>query len=210
MRICKLEPAARKKGRWLVHLENETVLLVTEAEMVSFSLYTGMELSEQALSELTAAAGLSSLRARAAGMLAARSMSRSELVRRLMEKGGEAARAEAVADWLEGLGLLNDAAYADSVVRHYANKGYGIYKIKSELSRRGVPEALWEDALAELADPADAINAIIRTRLREKNDRREVKRCFDALARRGYAWSDITDALRRFRAESEDDWETSL
>ena len=44
MKIEKLEPSRRKQGRWLVHLEDGSILRVGEGEVVSFSLYTGMEL----------------------------------------------------------------------------------------------------------------------------------------------------------------------
>ena len=39
------------------------------------------------------------------------------------------------------LGLLNDRAYAETLVRHYAAKGYGPYRLREELRRRGVPGA---------------------------------------------------------------------
>ena len=106
---------------------------------------------------------------------------------------------------LERLGLLNDAEYARTVVRHYSAKGYGPYKIRDELYRRGVARELWEDALAETADPCAAIDAFLRQKLKgAPTDRRELKKASDALARRGYHWSDISEGLRRWGADIEE------
>ncbi len=60
MRILKLEPSKKVKHRWLVHLENGSLLRVSEGDVVAFSLYSGLELEEETFVRLTRAAGLSS------------------------------------------------------------------------------------------------------------------------------------------------------
>ena len=213
MRIEKLSPSRHKQGRWLVQLEDGSLLRVGEAEMLDFSLYAGMELDNAAAGRLLAAARKSRLREKALALLTARPMSRRELIDRLTarprdrEKAplADEAQAAETADWLEWLGLLNDAEYARTVVRHYSAKGYGPYKIRDELYRRGVARELWEDALAETADPCAAIDAFLRQKLKgAPTDRRELKKASDALARRGYHWSDISEGLRRWGADIEE------
>ena len=39
-----------------------------------------------------------------------------------------------------------------------------------------------------------------------KGDRQNLKKVSDALARRGYRWPDINDALRRYGAETEEEF----
>jgi len=205
MLLSRLEPAPAKKGRWLVHLENGTTLAVTEAELVTFSLYTGMELDGQTLSGLAAAARVSNVRERALSLISMRPLSRAELISKLTQKGEAAENLEAVADWLEQLGLLSDAEYARTVVRHYAAKCYGIYKIKGELYRRGVPKDIWEDALTELDEPNIAIDDYLKRNLKDAADCRQLKKCTDALSRRGFSYSDIRDGLRRCSIELEEE-----
>lgn len=205
MRISKLEPSKHKKGRFLVHLEDGTLLRVGENELVAFSLYSGLDLDGETLERLAASAHRSGLKEKALNALTARPMSRKELLDKLREKEASEAEGAEIADWLEGLGLLNDAEYAKSLVRHYAAKGYGLYKLRDELYRRGVPKDCWEAALGEAGDPEEAIDALLRRKLKTPNpDRQELKRASDALARRGYSWSDINAALRRYGAEMED------
>ena len=91
------------------------------------------------------------------------------------------------------------------MVRDNSAKGFVPYKNRDELYRRGVARELWEDALAETADPCAAIDAFLRQKLKgAPTDRRELKKASDALARRGYHWSDISEGLRRWGADIEE------
>ncbi len=214
MKVVQLEPSKRKQGRWLVGLEDGSLVRVTESEVVAFGLYGGMELSEATRAALEEQAARSGLRGKALDLLTARPMSRRELVRKLTrrprgrEKSPPATEAQAneTADWLEELGYLNDAEYAKTVARHYGAKGYGEHKLRDELFRRGVPQELWEAALAEAEDPAEGIDAFLRRRFRgEAPGPKELKRAADALARRGYRWEDIREGLNRCGAEIEEE-----
>ena len=55
MIIQKLEPSQHKSGRWLVWLEDGSLLRVGEGDVVSLSLYEGKELDEEGAAALTAA-----------------------------------------------------------------------------------------------------------------------------------------------------------
>lgn len=200
MRISKLSASKHKKGRILVQLEGGELLRVGEREVAVFGLYAGKELTAEEKTALENAARESGLKDRALSLLTARPLSRKELIDRLIERADATEKeAEAVADELERLGLLNDRAYAETLVRHYSAKGYGPYRLREELRRRGVPRAYWDEVLEELDDPAEAIDALLRQKLRGRTvDRKELKRASDYLARKGYSWTDISAALRRY------------
>ena len=230
MIIRKLEPSQHKEGRWLVWLEDGSVVRVGEGDVVSLGLYAGKELSDREGEALSAAGVRAKLMERAVGLLALRPMSRRELLDKLcapprpkkgkypydklddspdpetLQSGREALReqAEGVADRLTDLGLLNDGEYARTVARHYAAKGYGPRKLRDELYRRGVPREYWEDALAEAESEGSQIDALARQKLREAEPTREnLKKVSDYLARRGYGWEEISSALERIREEYE-------
>ena len=230
MIIQKLEPSKHKEGRWLVWLEDGSVVRVGEGDVVSLGLYAGKELSDGEGEALAAAEARAKLMERAVGLLALRPMSRRELLDKLCalprpKKGKypydrldgapglealqgqrEALReqAEAVAVRLTDLGLLNDGEYARTVARHYAGKGYGPRKIRDELYRRGVPREFWEDALSELEPDGRQIDKLARQKLRGAEPTREnLKKVSDHLARRGYSWEEISSALERIREEYE-------
>ena len=81
-KITRLEPSKHVSGRFLVFLEGaETELLkVTEEEVLRFALFTGKELDQAALAELTRAAGYSNAKATAARMIGARPLSKGCLL----------------------------------------------------------------------------------------------------------------------------------
>ena len=132
-------------------------------------------------------------------LLEKRDYSRTELIRKLTEKGFEETEAAEAVESLVSLGFVDDARYAPIVVRHYSKKGYGAGRIKAELSRRGVPKELWEDALEEISDSGDTLDAIISQKLGGRDpDRKELKKLTDMLLRRGFSWGDIKTALGRY------------
>lgn len=206
MRIEELKPSKRVQGRWLVVLEDGSILRVGEGEVIDFALYAGKELTDEEGQALANSARRTGLKEKALDLLTRKPMSRKELERKLGEWEAGEEETAAICARMEELGFLNDAAYAVQVVRHYSAKGCGEHKLRDELYRRGVPRDLWEDALSQTDDPADAIDAFMQKKLAGKvSDRKELKKVSDALMRRGYGWEDISAALRRFGADGRDD-----
>ena len=201
MRVDRVEPSRHKKGRVLVFLEDVACLKITEQELLDFGLRSGDELDEGTLSRLRAAAGVSNVKASAADLIGKRAMSRRDLERKLQEKGATQAEACYAAEWLEAIGALDDGEYAALLVRHYSQMGYGPARVREKLREKGIPRELWEDALAAMPDPAEAIDVFLQAKCRGALDQREKKRLSDALLRRGFAWADIRAGLARLGAE---------
>ena len=76
MKIEKLEPSKHKQGRWLVWLEDASIVRVGEGDVVSLGLYAGKELTDEEGEALAAAGGKSKLMERAVELLSLRLMSR--------------------------------------------------------------------------------------------------------------------------------------
>ena len=187
MTIVKLEPSKRVDERWLCWLEDGSIIRVTENEVVAFALYAGMEVSDELYDRLTEAAGRSTVRAKAVDYISHRPMSRKD---NALLRGG----------------YIHDGAYAKTVARHYSAKGYGDRKVKDEMFRRGIPRRFWEAALAEAQPAESGVDAFLQKRFKgQAPDRKELKRAADALARRGYNWSEIREGLNRYGAEIEEE-----
>ncbi len=206
MKIEKIEKSKRKQGRVLVHLEGGDLLRITEDELLRFDLYTGLDIGPDTVVELQKCAAGSETRVRAAEMVSARPLSKRELVKRLRDKGAAETDAEAAADWLEGIGALDDLAYAKTVVRHYCAAGYGEAKLRDELRRRGVPRELWDEAIASAPDVSKTIARVIAARTKgAAPDEKESKKLSNMLLRRGFAWRDVKAAMSALGAEIEED-----
>ena len=135
---------------------------------------------------------------RALKILERRDVSRKMLLDKLTEKGISNTDAEEVADWLCGLGVVNDERYAGLVVRHYAAKGYGRRRICDELYRRGIDRELWDAALDELPETDDAVDRLLSVRLRGAGSSEALQRAQSYLLRRGYSWDEVCAATERY------------
>lgn len=205
MVIQELKPSRRVEGRWLAVLEDGSILRVGESEVIDFALYKGKALSDDEADKLLASVRRSGLKEKTLELLIRKPQSRKELERKLKEWGASEEESAALCGRMEELGCLNDAAYAAQVVRHYCAKGFGEKKLRDELYRRGVPRDLWDEALEGAEDPAQAIDAFVAQKLAGRTpDRKDLQKVSAALTRRGYAWSDIRDALSRYGIGEDD------
>ena len=203
MKIESIAPPEKPGAPWLLLLESGARCKVSDSEMLRFSLHRGQELTDEDLKNLEQAAKTSALRGKASGMLGRKPLSRGELRDKLLaKKDAEPAQVDEIINWAEEIGLLNEADYAKSIVRHYSARGYGLYKLKDELYRRKIPKDLWSEALEQQPDSAAAIDAYLQRHLKDI-DQKSQKKAADALARRGFHWSDVAAGLRRFGAEDD-------
>lgn len=137
-------------------------------------------------------------KARALKILERRDVSRKMLLDKLTEKGVADADAEEVADWLCGLGVVNDERFAGLIVRHYAAKGYGERRIREELYRRGIDRELRDAALEELTGSDERLDRLLGAKLRGDASPENLQRTQNYLLRRGYSWEDIREATERY------------
>ena len=201
MVIQELKPSKRVRDRWLAVLEDGSILRLSKNQIADFALYAGRELSDEEAERLLQAIENENFRAHALRMITDTARSRKEFIKLLEKMNCPPEKAQEIADWLEDLGYLDDAAYAREVVELYVRRGYGERKIRDELYRRGVPRELWDDALAQIEDNSEAIDAFLEKKLKGSRDPKEIKKASEALARRGFRWPEISDALRRYGME---------
>ena len=198
-RIETLLSPARPGGPWTAVLEGGETLRLPEGAVADLALYGGMELTDETRKDLRERALRHALREKAVALLSRQMLSAGLLREKLAAKGAAEEQIEETVRWAGEIGLLNDRAYAAALVRHCQAKGYGVYKIRDELYRRRVPRAYWDEALAELEDPAEAIDRFLEQKLADPSDRKQVKKASDALVRRGFSWSEVSEGIRRAR-----------
>lgn len=199
MKIERLFPPAQPGRPWTVALAGGETLYVSEGTVVEFGLYDGLELEEETVAGLKTAAFEASLREMAVGLLSARMLSAGQLNEKLMAKGATDQQAAEIVAWVIDIGLLNEEEYAKTLARHYQARGYGVYKIKDALYRRQIPRQYWEQALGELEDPEEMIDAFLAKKIQDPADRKQIKKASDALVRRGFSWRQVADGVDRLR-----------
>ena len=190
--------------RLRVVLEDGEEIRSTLGVVTALRLYAGRELDAEGLEELRRESGRALARERALTLVSQRQMSAKELRDKLRQKGIEPETAAWCVDWLTERGLLDEAAYAAAVVRHYAARGYGAGRVRAELSRRGLPRELADEAMEAMSGGQEKLDRLIAARLRDPGDRDEVRKLSASLYRRGFSSEEIRSALRRFETEIEE------
>lgn len=199
MILEKLTAVGTGGDRVMLWFSDGTKMRVPTTLVGDLGLYGGMELDEDALSNLMAEAQRASAKARAVRIVSTTSISQKELTRRLIQRGEAPEDAREAVKWLKDLGAVDDAAMAKTIVMRCIDKGYGEARIRQTLYEKGIPKEYWDEVLSNLPDMSDAIDRFLEKRFRgQMPDQKEVKRTIDALVRRGHRWSDISAGLKRY------------
>ena len=134
----------------------------------------------------------------ALGLLARREHARSELLRKLSQRGYAAEVAGEVVASLTERGLVSEERFAESFVGARARRGQGPVRLRAELAQRGVDEAIISAALTA----PDLDWSALADQARRKKfgaappaDLRERARQARFLEHRGFAADDIRAAL---------------
>lgn len=173
---------------------------------------------------LTGSAAIEAAREVALRKLDAHACSRAELTSAIEGRGFSAVLAHQVVDRLEAVGLVNDQAYADALVRsRFSGTGASGRALREVLVRKGLEPGIIERALSQIsrddeAERAAQLVARKRRSLAGVPRQSAYRRLCSMLARKGYspsvASNAVRDALDEWHAGSADDdegwgWEVS-
>lgn len=158
--------------------------------------------------------------------LTASAKSRRELADALAAKDVPDDIAEAVLDRFEAVGLVDDAAFAESWVRsRQTSRGLSKRALSQELRRKGVDDEVIRGCLEQI-DPDDEFanaRSLVQRKLRSSRSldtATRIRRLVGMLARKGYpaglavkavreALADDVDALGADTLDAGADWETA-
>ena len=205
MRITKISPSRTDESRVIVYFEDRSYFKVDVLMCHELGLKPGMEVDSEILPMLDEDSRKTKARESAARILGRRNMSRHELLRKLKDKGICQEDADYAADWARDIGVINDEAYAASLVEYYRLRGFGDKRVRQELLRRGIGRDVTDNLLAEDVDMSDEIMKFIEKKLRgSAPDPDTTRKLTAALVRRGHSFEDIRSAFRQLAIEMED------
>ena len=192
------------ENRMIVVLDDERKLKVSADILYELHLSVGQALTECELSSLQEDAKRVSARDRAVRILTATNISRENLRRRLKDKGEDPSAAEEAVQWLEDLNLIDDRRTGWQLVQSALSRGYGEYRIRQILREKSIPQEYWEELLSDLPPMDEAIDKILKRKLKSTNpDKKELHKAVECLQRYGHNWQDIRAGLDRLRVTLE-------
>jgi regulatory protein len=204
MRIDSVSQSPDRAGRYLVKLSDGSSMRIYRQTVEDFRMYPGMEIEN--IDALREHDSRYSAKMRAVRIISASSVSKRDLQNRLVRKGESEEQAKEAVKWLSDLNLLDDRQTARQIVERCIHKGYGLQRAKQALYEKQIPKQLWEEALEDYPDQTDRIADFLRTKLRDPDDPRQVKRAIDAALRRGHSYGDVKRALEMIGSEFEEEY----
>ena len=201
MRIDSVSQSPDRAGRYLVKFSDGSSLRLYRQTVEDFRMYPGLEIED--LQVLRDHDSRYSAKMRAVRIISASAVSRRDLETRLVRKGESEEQARAAVEWLADLNLVDDRQTAKQIVERCIHKGYGLQRAKQALYEKQIPKDLWEEVLADYPDQTERIADFLRTKLRDPEDPKQVRRAIDAALRRGHSYGDVKRALEQIGTESE-------
>jgi regulatory protein len=198
--ITALKAQVKNKNRVNVYLDGEFAFGLVLIEAIR--LKVGQTLTEADVDRLKNADNYEKAYEKTLNFLSFRQRSESEIRKYLKKKEQPEDHIDRIVERLRNAGLIDDKAFAGMWVENRAAfKPKGKRALKAELRAKGVPAAEIEAAL-ENVDETQAAQQLAGSRaakiMKSKLTKMEFKKkLFDFLARRGFGYETISDAVER-------------
>ncbi len=199
-KVTGLRVQVKNKNRVNVYLDGKFAFGLVKIEAIRLKI--GQELSEAAIATLQAADETETAYEKTLNFLSYRPRSEVEIRRYLKKKELPEDRLEGIVARLKGAGLVNDSTFAEMWVDNRTTfKPKAKRVLKAELRAKGVAPAEIEAAVAGV-DETQAAQQLAAARaprlMRQKLSKLEFrKKLSDYLARRGFNYETISDAVER-------------
>ena len=203
MKITALDVQKKDPNRVNLHVDGEFRIGLAAEIAWSAHLHVGDELSEEQLAALERQDAAWKAREAALALLSFRPRTRSELQRRLKEKGYAPEVAEETVASLGTMGLVDDSSFAEMFVRDRVRlRPKGARQLTQELRAKGVDAETARAAIGEVLEREDASEtelarrATARWRPRAGEEpQRARRRLHGFLARRGFGGEAIRTVM---------------
>lgn len=194
MELTAAEP--RRKNLTQLYLDGEPGPKVDTEVFLLSRLKPGDELTQEELSELMERSDARRAREKALYLLEHRSHSKRELTEKIARTAASREAAQAAADRLEEIGLIDDRAFAESYARElFLRKRFGALRVRQELSRKGIDRELIDQVMAPYLeeDTGEENIALVLAKRYPlwREDEKVRRRAVAALQRLGYSYGQI-------------------
>lgn len=201
-RITALEPDPRRPESVRVEIDGSRFGSVPRELVSAAGLRVGLEIDEELQERLGTAADVEAAYRTVLRSLEIRSYAMADLARRLVRKGHPRPAVEVAIARAAELGLLDDAAFAQTFVQTRAARGRGPLRLTRDLLSMGVERSIIDRAIAaewrEGSDRAGVPLALATKRAAQLGSLpRQVKRrrVVAYLARRGFSGREISEMV---------------
>ena len=200
-RITAINPQRRNPNRYSIFIDGEFVLGIDKETVEDMDLRVGKLVDEKDLKKITSQEELDKAQAYALMLLGYRERSLREIKIRMRQKGYEEKRVEKVVKYLKDRNLINDKRFTQLWAESRIKKGYGRWRIQSELEQKGVNREMADEILKDLYSGIDevqiALDLVEKKRWVSKEPPRLTERVSNLLRRRGFSFEVISNVVEK-------------
>lgn len=197
MRITAIRQQQKAKDRYSVYVDEKYSFSLSEAALISSGISSGTEITAEQLEDYKRLSAEDKLWSRALRYVAARLHSSHEVRDYLRRKEAAPELIDQYITRLTDIGLLDDHRYAQAFVENRRLlKPTSSRKLQLELRAKRIPDAIIREVLQEdEGDDRSALRDLVAKKRRQLKyqDDQKLKQY---LARQGFSFDDINDALR--------------
>lgn len=196
MKITKIENQAKDKGRYSVFVDDKFAFGISELGLIQSKLRIGQELSNDEFEDLKAEAKKDKIYNLVLALIMRRRRSRWEIEDYLRRKQTDDQLAGEIIRVLEAKGYVDDLDFARRWVdNRRLLKSISKRKLRLELKQKRISEDLIDQVLSEdETDELEVLKQEIEKKRRQSRYQDETK-LMQYLARQGYSYGDIKEAL---------------
>jgi regulatory protein len=200
-RITAISSQRRNPDRYSIFIEGEFVLGIDKKTIEDMDLRVGKLVDEKDLKKITSQEELNKAQAYALMLLGYRERSLREIEMRMRQKGYEEKLVEKVVKYLKDRNLINDKRFTQLWAESRIKKGYGRWRIQSELEQKGVNREIGDEILKDLYSGIDevqvALDLVEKKRWVSKEPLRLTERVSNLLRRRGFSFEVISNVVEK-------------
>ena len=200
-RITAINSQRRNPNRYSIFIDGEFVLGIDKKTVEDMDLRVGKLVDEKDLKKITSQEELNKAQAYALMLLGYRERSLREIKIRMRQKGYEEKLVEKVVKYLKDRNLINDKRFTQLWAESRIKKGYGRWRIQSELEQKGVNREITDEILKDLYSGIDevqvALDLVEKKRWVSKEPLRLTERVSNLLRRRGFSFEVISNVVEK-------------
>lgn len=200
-RITAISSQRRNPDRYSIFIDGEFVLGIDKKTVEDMDLRVGKLVDEKDLKKITSQEELNKAQTYALMLLGYRERSLREIKMRMRQKGYEEKLVEKVVKYLKDRNLINDKRFTQLWAESRIKKGYGRWRIQSELEQKGVNREIADEILKDLYSGIDevqvALDLVEKKRWVSKEPPRLTERVSNLLRRRGFSFEVISNVVEK-------------
>lgn len=195
MIITAIKQQVKRAGRYSVFVDGAYAFSLSDAGLLESRLVSGQEVNAAELRQLKKAAGMDTAYGNALRYAALRPRSEWELRDYLRRKGLDEPAAQQIIERLQGLGMVDDVAFARSwIASRRLLKAASKRQLRLELRQKHVPADVIEQVIGEdQTNDQESIKKLIEKKRKRYPDEQKL---IQYLARQGFGYDDIKSALQ--------------